>query len=197
MTEPPDGKYTSAFIDFIPNMRALPDGREQIAAVLRRRLEARIDASVDRYARLPPIAVSLGPHAALLAEARELYVNGYLYSCVAQCGITAERTLKDLLARSLQAVKGGVLQPLPEASLEHLDHFEQARLARFLAACELITTDVRKAALDLATLRNSYAHGSGKDAEADAFKALGWLHVIIEGTVSLLSQLHAHPSEPT
>jgi len=164
------------------------------AELLRSQAEARIAPATDRWAQLPPIVVSLGPHVELLVEARALYINGYLYSCVAQCGITCERILKDIAARSLRLMREGTAIALPEAAVEHLDWFEHSRMARLLAACELITADVRKAALDLGELRNRYAHGSGTSPEADALRAVRLLHTVVEGTVSLLSQLIGTPS---
>jgi hypothetical protein len=160
-----------------------------VAEVLRKQAESRIAPATDRWAQLPPIVVSLGPHVELLVEARALYINGYLYSCVAQSGITCERILKDIAARSLRLTREGATLALPEAALEHLDWFEHSRIARFLAACELISVDVRKAALDLGELRNRYAHGSGTNPEADALKAVTLLHTVVEGTVSLFGQL--------
>jgi hypothetical protein len=192
------GKLTQdAFLDFLPNHlnNGGDQARQMVAKHIRDQLESRMASALARYSQLPPIVVSLGPHVSFLIEARALYVHGYLYSCVAQCGITCERVLKDVAARSLRLQQDGPATSLPEAALEHLDWFEHSRVARFLAACGLITPEVRKAALDLGELRNRYAHGSGTNAEVDAFKAVSHLHTIIEGTVSLFSDLLPSPPD--
>lgn len=195
MSEP---QYQEVFLDLIPNMLNIggEKEREQSAALLRQQVERALPHAVARWAKIPPIAVALGPHVDLLAEARALYIHGYFYSCVAQCGITSERILKDLMARSLRVVVGvDAPKELPLPALKHLDWFDQSRIAKFLTECGVITTDVRKAALDLATLRNEYAHGSGTNPEADALKAIGFLHAIVEGTVSMFGKMLAHPTK--
>jgi hypothetical protein len=56
----------------------------------------------------------------------------------------------------------------------------------FLKNAELLSEDAAKAADKLGELRNAYAHARGKDPQKDAIGAIKWLHLLVEGTVSVL-----------
>ncbi|MEN6575404.1 MAG: hypothetical protein ABFD90_03595 [Phycisphaerales bacterium] len=123
----------------------------------------------ERLSRLPPLLIEVGPYCLLLREARDVFVDGYFYACVAMCGISFERFQRDR-ATSCGATrrhhmgevrsmleKNGVLQP--EA----------------LVLCE-----------KMANLRNDYAHGYGLRPEEDALKAIEWMHCFIDRETNLM-----------
>jgi hypothetical protein len=85
------------YVDFLPNQPKNESTRQNFADMLRRNLERRLDASVERIWDLPQLIVKYtgGEYLKLLTEARDLYVDGYFYSCVATCGIVSERIIKD------------------------------------------------------------------------------------------------------
>ena len=79
------------YIDFLPNQPKNEIFRQYAAERLRQQLEGRPEASVDRQWELPQLIVKPeGEYLELLLEARDLYINGYFYSCVATCGIVGE-----------------------------------------------------------------------------------------------------------
>lgn len=180
-------KHVDAVLD--GRSRSIADGgkeeREKAIATLREEFEKDLPGIVERFAQLPEVAIASGPHVPLLMDARDLYAYGYFYSCVAQCGITAERIMKDLAARHLRIIKeDGSTVEIPPEAIEHLDWFDNSRLVKFVTKSGLIGEDTRKAALALGELRNKYAHGSGEDEAADAMKAITLLQTLIDGTVS-------------
>jgi hypothetical protein len=135
---------------------------------LRVRLEAdaakMLSVADDRAAQLPEVVVERGPFMPLLVEARELYVWGFDYGCVAMCGISAERILKDILRRAVLVQREEtVAWPAPEA-FDQLERVEVGAIARFLRKADLIPDDVAVAADKLAQLRNAYAHARGPAA---------------------------------
>lgn len=142
------------------------------------------DETLRRWSELPDLEPTSGPHVPLLLEARELYRHGHFYSCVAMCGIASERIVKDVLGEGLAVRKDDEAVELPEEAIPELDRFELSAIARFLTKAGLLTPEARKAVLDLAELRNRYAHGSAARPHEDALKALGLLHDVLNRTVS-------------
>jgi hypothetical protein len=122
---------------------------------------------------------------ALLLEARELFVNGYFYSCVAMCGIVGERLVKDMFRASVLVRRNGNTERPTDAVFDQLEYIDISRIIEFLKKAELLGGDAAKAALKLGKLRNTYAHARGKDREADATEAIKELHALVEGTVSV------------
>jgi len=121
----------------------------------------------------------------LLLEARELFVAGFHYSCVAMCGIVSERLVKDLFRSSILVQRNGVPEVPSDDESDQLEQVEMRGIVNFLSKAHLLDEDAKKAATALAELRNRYAHAHGKKAESDALKAIGLLHAVVEGTVSV------------
>lgn len=176
------------YIDFLSNRPKTEAAREEFRELLRSKFDLKLSDAVERMWELPPL-ILLRPndeYIGLLTEARELFTMGYFYSCVAMCGITGERLVKDLLRGSiLISGANGVNRPSNEA----FDQFERTdanSLVNFLNKAALINDDTKKAAIKLAQLRNDYAHARGKNPQDDAFESIKTLHILVEGTVSVL-----------
>ena len=165
--------------DFTPNHAKEPF----LAVGLREKLlldcEKGADEVISRLATLPILMVyhPFGEYVPLLREAREIYTRGYFYACVAMCGITAERLVKDILRGSLMVRSGPNSASSPSAlAFDQLERIDVSSLARFLAKASLIDDQAWKSLDALFQLRNTYAHARGKDPEADALKAIQHLH---------------------
>ncbi|MBI3127105.1 MAG: hypothetical protein HYZ11_05840 [Candidatus Tectomicrobia bacterium] len=187
MTEAEGG----AFADLLPGvLRRLLAKRRDLDGIkekLAKHLVLDPDETLRRWSELPDLEPTSGPHVPLLLEARELYRHGHFYSCVAMCGIASERIVKDVLGEGLAVRKDDEALDLPEEAIPEIDRFELSAIARFLTKAGLLTPEARKAVLDLAELRNRYAHGSGAKPREDALKALELLHDVVNRTVSLFA----------
>jgi hypothetical protein len=127
------------FLDFLPNQPKNDQSREQFVSMLRLRLEERLQASVERIWDLPSIILKRpqSEYVALLVEARDLYVSGNFYSCVAMCGIVGERIIKDVLRASVRLEKDGVIHIPQDKAFDQLEYVEVAGIIRFLKEAEL------------------------------------------------------------
>jgi hypothetical protein len=144
--------------------------------------------SVERLWDLPPVILQRpnDEYVSLLVEARELFTMGYFYSCVAMCGIVGEKLVKDQLREStLVSIDGAATRPSEEA-FDQLERVDVSAIVRFLNKAKLLTDEAKRAAEDLVVLRNQYAHARGKNPQRDALEAIRRLHVLLEGTVSIL-----------
>ena len=95
MSEQP--KFMDVFLDLLPNQPKTDQTRESFRQILRQRFEGRLTDAVERVWELPPMILKPhGEYLALLLEAREIYLAGHFYSCVAMCGIVGERLVKDM-----------------------------------------------------------------------------------------------------
>jgi len=177
------------YIEMVPTLLRHRDSTGELRSALVNSLVQEFSAEastvVDRWSRLTDLCLAPGPHVPLLLEARILFLHGHFYYCVAMCGITSERIVKDLLRDRLALRADGKIASVPEHALEELERFELSAIARFLEKAGVVDSEVRSAILNLAQLRNKYAHGAGKNAEADALRAISLLHEIINRTVSL------------
>jgi hypothetical protein len=174
-------------MDFLPSQPKSDQSRGEIATLLRERFEQRLRDATDRYWELPGVMV-LNPddqYMKLLLEARELFVAGYFYSCVAMCGIVAERLIKDMFRASLMIQRNGKAEIPREAALDQLEHVETRGMIEFLKETGLLDVIAANSAKTLGDLRNRYAHSRGKDPQTDAIEAIKKLHVVVEGTVSV------------
>ena len=126
-----------------------------------------------------------GEHVSLLIEARELFLWGHFYSCVAMCGVVGERLAKDVMRASVLVEREGHAHRPKEAAFDQLERVEVSGIVRFLKDAELLSDEAAKACGELGILRNRYAHARGKDPEKDAIEAIRQLHTLVEGTVSL------------
>lgn len=164
--------------------------KEYQTDLLTKAFEKEVLSILKRWSELPDLDPSWGPHVPLLVEARELYKQGHFYSCVAMCGITSERIVKDVLRQHIVIRRRRRYIKLPKAAVPELDRFELVATARFLAKAGLLEEAVRTNIQKLAELRNTYAHGSGQNPQSDSLRALEWLHDIIDRTVSIFKD---HP----
>ena len=202
-------KFIAAFIDFLPNQPKNDETRERFRQMLRERFEGRLADAVERIWELPPMAVkmtttepdkTLPPprqdvYVALLLEARDLFVAGHFYACVAMCGIVAERLVKDMFRASvLVDIKGKTERP-SDGAFDQLERVEVSGLTRFLNESHLLSNAAAKAAKDLGELRNGYAHARGKNPPADAREAVRLLDALVTVTVSVMKNLGL-PAEP-
>jgi hypothetical protein len=201
MVEPgaPDVRV-EAFSDPVPELLrrllARGDDLSRIKEKLADDLTVDSDEVLRRWSELPDVEMTAGPHVPLLFEARELYRHGHFYSCVAMCGIASERIVKDILGDGLAVWKDEKAVDLPVEAIPELDRFELGAIARFLAKAGLLVPEARKAVLDLAELRNSYAHGSGMKPREDALRAIVLLHDVVDRTVSFFAGRDRFGSAP-
>jgi hypothetical protein len=187
VTEQPKPQTMNVFLDLLPKQPKNDQGRENFRQMLREQFEGRLPEAVERIWDLPPIILKepAGDYFALLLEARELFVAGYFYSCVAMCGIVGERLVKDVLRTSVLVEKEGHAYRPKETAFDQLERVETSGLARFLKETGLLSDEAAKAADKLGHLRNGYAHARGKDPPKDAIEAIKLLHVLVEDTVSV------------
>ena len=175
------------FLDLTPNQPKNAKTLEQFAKMLRARSESRVSNAVERIWELPPIVLQEpdGEHMSLLVEARELFLWGHFYSCVAMCGIVGERLVKDVMRASVLVEREGHAHRPKDAAFDQLERVEVSGIVRFLKDAELLSDKAAEASGKLDGLRNKYAHARGKDPEKDALEAIKQLHTLVEGTVSV------------
>ncbi len=178
------------FLDLLPNQPRNDQTRKEFEQMMRGKFEERLPESVERVWELPPIILKepFGEYIELLLEARELFLAGHFYSCVAMCGIVGERLIKDVLRASVIIEKDGQLQRPQEKAFDQFERVDVNGIVRFLKESELLCSEAAKAADDLGQLRNSYAHARGKKPKDDAIKAIKFLHTLVEDTVSVFKQ---------
>lgn len=180
------------YIDLLSNQPKTKQAKEQNRQMLRQRFEERLPAAVERIWQMPPIILHNpeGEYVQLLLESRELFIYGFFYSCVSMCGIVGERLIKDMFRDAVLIFKEGQppFRPKPEA-FNQLERVEVNGIIRFLNEAGLLDNAARKAAEELGTLRNKYAHARGEKPEEDAVEAIKWLYKLVEGTVSVFKSL--------
>lgn len=173
------------FIDTIPNVLKHPKIKKDIVQSLRKQLESQIVDMVTRYASLSPLMIQHGEYCNLLIEARNLFTWGFFYSCVAMCGITAERILKDMFAKSLLVISDNQARRLNDMAVKDLESFSARAICNFLIDAGILDKSLRPAFKALGELRNKYTHAGGKKPKQDARKAVRLLHTIVNDTVSI------------
>ena len=173
-------------LDTIPNLLKVQGQEEKVKNMLRDKFEKGINAMIMRYRELPAIIVEYGRYSNLLLEARQLYLEGKYYSCVAMCGITAERIAKEVLRKNLliRKKKDEWNSPSDEQS-EILDRIDMNSIRELLVKSGIVDNSLRKPFQSLAELRNKYSHATGDSPNDDAKSAIEYLHQIIDGTVSV------------
>ena len=181
-------EYTNTIqvhLDTVPNILKMPGQEGKVKDMLREKVEKRLDEMILRYRELPAIMVHFGEYSELLLEARDLYVEGKYYSCVAMCGITSERIAKELLQTSLLMRKKENWAFPSDEQAAVLDKIEMNNIRELLIKSEVIDNNLRKPFQNLSELRNKYAHATGEKPKEDAKLSINYLHQIIEGTVSV------------
>jgi hypothetical protein len=162
--------------------------REQFRHALEDKFDLGLAEAVERIWELPSVILKRADdeYVRLYVEASDLFVGGYFYSCVAMCGIVGEKLVKDLLRASVVIESDGTSRRPSDEAFDQLEHVDVSAIVRFLNRAQLLSDGAAKATTELAALRNQYAHARGKSAKADALKSLGKLHILLEGTVSVL-----------
>ena len=182
-----EADYVSVFLDLLPNQPKNDATRESFRQLLTRRFEEFLPEMVERVWELPPIILNepSGEYVALLLETRELYIAGQFYSCVAMCGIVGERLVKDVLRASVLVQKEGHAWRPSDIAFDQFERVDVNGMVRFLKEVSVLGTDAADAAKRLGEMRNQYAHARGKQPKGDALEAIRFLHVLVEGTVSV------------
>ncbi|MFX0202953.1 MAG: hypothetical protein ACFFCW_43170 [Candidatus Hodarchaeota archaeon] len=172
------GQAQPAYADFRPNDAKLSLSEESKKEPMLERpktLPGAVDEEslthhkYERLSKLPPLLIEVGPYCELLREARDVFVDGHFYACVAMCGISFERFQRD------KAKPYG-------ATREH----NMWQVRDMLKKNRVIKSETLKLCEEMAKLRNDYAHGHGLNPKEDALKALKWMHFFIGNETSLM-----------
>jgi hypothetical protein len=123
----------------------------------------------ERLSQLPPLLIEAGRYCELLREARDVFVDGHFYACVAMCGISFERFQRD------KAEPYG-------ATRKH----KMPRVRKILQENKVLKEETLALCKKMAKLRNDYAHGDGPKPKEDALKALTWMHSFIDKETNLM-----------
>ncbi len=185
-----DPKYIEVYVDALSNLPKNDKNREITRQSLKIQFEKSLPEAVERFWDLPSIIVKpQGEYLAFLSEARILYIAGHFYSCVAMCGIVGERLIKDVSRASILVQKIGANHHPPQrpsdTAFDQLERIEVSHMLRFLEKADLLSGEASGAAQKLIEMRNDYAHARGKASQPEALKAIKFLHILVEGTVSV------------
>jgi len=123
----------------------------------------------DRLSQLPPLLIEVGQYCSLLREARDVFVDGHFYACVAMCGIAFERFQRD------KAQLHGAMRKHKIWQVRDILRKKAILKPEALILCER-----------MADLRNRYAHGDGLNPKEDALDALEWMHSFIDNETTLM-----------
>ena len=122
-----------------------------------------------RLSQLPPLLIEAGPYCNLLREARDVFVDGHFYACVAMCGISIERFQRDKT------------KPY-DATEKH----KIWKVRKILKSNKILSSGTLSLCEKMADMRNKYAHGHGLNPKDDASKALRWMHSFIDKETNLM-----------
>lgn len=169
------GQIQPAYADFRPNS-AKHELREELskesqehAAELPSGVQGKPPRDkLERLAQLPPLLMEDGPYCRLIREARDMFVDGHFYACVAMCGISLERFQRDKAAPFRAARKD-----IDE--IRRILRKNNVLLPQTIDLCEKMTKS-----------RDKYAHGHGANPKEDALKGLAWMHSFIDNETSLM-----------
>jgi len=100
------------------------------------------------------------------------------------CGIVCERIIKDVVRTSVTVKRGDTVERPSDTAFSQLEYVDISSIICFLDKANVLTSSAAKAALELGTLRNRYAHARGREPLKEARKALVLLHTLIQDTVS-------------
>ncbi|MBL7148564.1 MAG: hypothetical protein ISS80_00650 [Candidatus Cloacimonetes bacterium] len=180
-------KSKKVYLDTIPNLLKESKNEKKISELLLTQFNDKIAEIIDRYKTLPAIVVDLGVYTESLKEARQVYIEGYFYSCVAMCCVTAEKIAKNILIENLFLQKDDNFENTPEEAIKSFEKINLETIREILIKSNLISINLRKPYKKLAELRNRYMHRREITAtKSDAISALNFLNLIIEETVSLI-----------
>jgi hypothetical protein len=172
------GQTLAAYADFRPNAakyhlrEELPNGsQEQVPELPSDALGQNPLAhdAWERLSKLPPLLIEDGPYCRLIKEARDVFVNGHFYACVAMCGISFERFQRD------KAEPHGATQKDKMSTVRSILKKNKVISQKTISLCE-----------SMAELRNKYAHGHGLNPQGDALKSLEWMRSFIDNETNLM-----------
>jgi hypothetical protein len=172
------GQTKAAYADFRPNAakrhlsEELSKGSQEQPAELPSDSLGEKSLAHHKYKRLsqlPPLLIEVGPYCKLLREARDVFVDGHFYACVAMCGISLERFQRD------KAKPYGATRKHKIWQVRNMLQENRVLSPRTLTLCK-----------SMADLRNEYAHGHGLEPKDDALKALTWMHSFIDNETNLM-----------
>jgi hypothetical protein len=172
------GQTKAAYADFRPNAakRHLSEesskGSQERSAELPSGALSEKSLSYHKYERLsqlPPLLIEVGPYCKLLREARDVFVDGYFYACVAMCGISFERFQRDK-AKPYDATR----------------NHKMPQVRKILQENRVLSPETLVLCKSMADLRNEYVHGEGLKPKEDALKALTWMHSFIDNETNLM-----------
>jgi hypothetical protein len=172
------GQAQPAYADFRPNDAKLRLSEKSSKGSQKRPTEPPSDAmdeksfaqhKDERLSQLPPLLIEVGPYCELLREARDVFVDGHFYACVAMCGISFERFQRDK-AKPYGATRNHKIWKVREMLKKN-----KVFSAGTITLCK-----------SMADLRNEYAHGHGLKPKEDALKALTWMHSFIDNETNLM-----------
>jgi hypothetical protein len=123
----------------------------------------------ERLSQLPPLLIEDGPYCKLIREARDVFVDGHFYACVAMCGISFERFQRD------KAEPYG-------ATRKH----KMWQVRSMLKKNRVLSPGTLSLCKSMAGLRDEYAHGQGLNPREDALKSLAWMHSFIDNETNLM-----------
>jgi hypothetical protein len=172
------GQIQPAYADFRPNEAKLRLSEELSKGSQKRPAEMPSGAmdeksfahhKDERLSQLPPLLIEVGPYCKLLREARDVFVDGHFYACVAMCGISFERFQRD------KAEPYGAMRKHTMRQVRSMLQKNSVLSPRTLTLCK-----------SMADLRNEYAHGHGLNPKEDALKSLTWMHSFIDNETNLM-----------
>lgn len=170
------GQTQPAYADFRPNAakRQLKEelskgSQEQVTGLSFSTLGKPAHEKLERLSQLPPLLMEDGPYCRLIREARDVFVDGHFYACVAMCGISFERFQRD------KAAPYGATWQHKMWQVRNMLQQNRSLLPNTLSLCK-----------KMADLRNDYAHGQGLNPKEDALKSLSWMQSFIENETDLM-----------
>ncbi|MFA5077957.1 MAG: hypothetical protein WC541_00555 [Dehalococcoidia bacterium] len=171
-----NGQTQTAYADFRPNTakqkkELLKDSGQQVEELSSSTsdVDPLDQAMLRRFSLLPPLLIEDGPYCRLIREARDVFINGHFYACVAMCGISFERFQRD------KATPYGAIPEHKMWKVRTILEDNKVLSAESLCLCK-----------KMANLRNDYAHGHGMHPNEDALKSLEWMHSFINNETSLM-----------
>jgi len=123
----------------------------------------------ERLSQLPPLLIEDGPYCRLIREARDVFVDGHFYACVAMCAISFERFQRD------KAEPHGAMQKDKMSRIRDILKKNRVLSSKTLSLCK-----------SMAELRNKYAHGYGLNPKEDALRSLEWMYSFIDNETNLM-----------
>jgi hypothetical protein len=172
------GRMQSVYVDFGPNDAKLRLS-EKSSKGSQEHLTEQSSGAMDeesfayhkdlRLSQLPPLLMEVGSYCQLLKEARDVFVDGHFYACVAMCGISFERFQRD------KAKPYG-------ATREH----KIWEVRNMLKKNKVLSPETLILCKKMADLRNDYAHGHGMKPREDALKTITWMHSFVDKETNLM-----------